>query len=90
MDMPTLRSWFAFALLALPALAGQRRQSFQVGAVVVRSALIRSEIGPQGASRLKLAGAPALWVQIDSAPARLVRGDEVALPEGVTRVTIQY
>ena len=88
--MSIIRLVLAFALLTFPAVAGQLRQSFRVGAVVARSALIRSELSSQGTSRLSLAGAPAVSVQIDSGPARLVRGAEIALPEGATTVTVQY
>jgi|GraSoiStandDraft_41_1057321.scaffolds.fasta_scaffold1175684_2 hypothetical protein len=86
---PVVRLLAALALLSLPALAAQRQQTFRVGAVVVHSAQVRSEISA-GTSRLKLAGAPAISVQLDSAPPRLVRAQEVVLPDGVTRVTIHY
>jgi len=85
-----LRSTLAIVLLALPASAGQRGQSFQVGAIVVRSAQVRALVGPSGATRLRLVGARVLAVQIDSAPLRAVQTEEIALPDGVRRVTIHY
>jgi len=85
-----LGSTLAIALLALPASAGQRRQSFQVGAVVIRSAQVHALVGSTGAARLRLVGARVLAVQIDSAPLRAVQTEEVALPDGARRVTIHY
>jgi len=85
-----LRPTLAIVLLALQASAGQRRQSFQVGATVVRSAQVRALVSPSGAARIKLVGARAWAVQIDSAPLRPVQTEEVALPDGARRVTIHY
>jgi hypothetical protein len=72
------------ASIALPALAGVRSHSFQVGAVVVRSARVRVD-----STRIRLLSAPAVAVSIDSAPPRLVRGG-AALPDGTVRVTVHY
>ena len=88
---PRLRFTLAIALLALPLSAAQRRQSFQVGAVVVRSAVVHALVSASGAARLRLTGAPALTVQIDSTPVQAVAGAaEVAVPPGTILVTIQY
>lgn len=72
------------ALLALPALAKQRRHTLLVRAVVVRAARIHA-----GHSRLELAGRGTVLVAIDGAAPRLATGD-VPLPPGTLRVTIQY
>lgn len=70
--------------LALPAEAHGRTSTFQVGAVVTRSARVRAD-----ASRLQVTGRSAVAVTIDSAAPRLVVG-EIALPPRTVRVTIQY
>ena len=79
----------AAALLLLCSLAGPAgaratRQTFRVGAVVVRSATVRA-----APSRLHLSGSGVAAVTIDAAPPLLVAGD-VALPPGAVTVTIHY
>ena len=72
------------ASVAWPAVASQRSISFQVGAVVVRSARIRT-----GDARLHLITAHPVAVSIDSAAPRLAaRG--VPLPPGAVTVTVHY
>ena len=73
------------ALLALPAVSGQRQASFRVGATVFRSARVQAST-----TRLILTGARGAAVQVDSAAARLVTVNEVALPDGTRQVTVQY
>jgi hypothetical protein len=72
------------ASFALPSGAGQRSSSFQVGAVVVRSARIRT-----GAGRIHFTTARPVAVSIDSAAPRLSARD-VPLPPGTVRVTVDY
>jgi hypothetical protein len=74
----------ALVSFALPAGGGQRSRSFQVGAVVVRSARVR--VGP---ATVRLANGSAAAVTIDTAPPR-PGADEIALPAGALRVTVQY
>ena len=70
--------------VALPAGAGQRSHSFQVGAVVVRSARVRV-----AATRVQLTSRDAAAVIVDAAPPQLAARD-VALPPGTVRVTVLY
>jgi hypothetical protein len=83
-------SALAIASLALPAGAGQRQRSFQVGAIVVRSAHIQAVVSASGSSWLLLAGSTAVAVQIDSGAAQLAAAPEVELPPGTAMVTVQY
>jgi hypothetical protein len=72
------------ALAALPAAAGQRSSSFQVGAVVVRSARLRVE-----ARRVEVTAGDPAAVIVGAAPVQLAARD-VALPPGAVRVTVLY
>ena len=74
----------AFCSVPIPASAGQRRNTFRVGAVVVRSSTVRAT-----PARLSFAAKGPVLVAIDGAPPRLVDAD-LALPPGTVRVTIQY
>ena len=70
---------------AVPAGAGQRAHSFQVGAVVVRSARVRAT-----AARIELTASHPVAVSIDSAPPRLEAPGDLTVPAGAVRVTVQY
>jgi hypothetical protein len=74
----------ALVAFALPAGGAPRSRSFQAGAVVVRSARVRVD-----AATVRLANGSAAAVTIDAAPPRLGT-DEIALPAGALRVTVQY
>jgi hypothetical protein len=78
------------ALLSLPVGAAQRLRSFQVKAVVVRSARVQTASAVSGSLRLELKGSKAVAVQIDTAPAQLVAGTELTLPPGTAMVTVHY
>jgi hypothetical protein len=80
----------AIALLSLPVGAAQRLRSFQVKAVVVRSARVQTASTVSGASLLDLKGPKAVAVQVDSAPAQLVVGTGLPLPPGTAMVTVHY
>jgi hypothetical protein len=78
------------ALLSLPVGAAQQLRSFQVRAVVVRSARVRTASTVSGSARLELKGSKAVTVQVDSAPAQLVAGTGLPLPPGAAMVTVHY
>jgi hypothetical protein len=80
----------AIALLSLPAGTAQRLRSFQVQAVVVRSARVQTASAVSGSTLLVLEGSKAVAVQIDSAPAQLVAGAGLPLPPGTAMVTVHY
>jgi len=84
------RVTLAIALLSLSSGAAQPLRSFQVKAVVVRSARVQTASTLSGSSRLELKGPRAVAVQIDSAPAQLVAGAELPLPPGTAMVTVHY
>jgi len=90
LDRTGLRVALAIALLSLPVGAAQRLRSFQVQAVVVRSAGVRTASTVSGSSRLELKGSKAVAVQLDSAPAQLVVGAELPLPPDTAMVTVHY
>ena len=85
-----LRVVLASALLSLPVGAAQGLRSFQVKAVVVRSARVQTASTASGSSRLELKGSKAVAVQLDSAPAQLVAGAGLSLPLGTAVVTVHY
>ncbi|HEY4885733.1 MAG TPA: hypothetical protein VII08_19070 [Myxococcales bacterium] len=78
------------ALLSLPVGAAQRLRSFQVKAVVVRSARVQTASAVPGSLRLELKGSNAVTVQVDSAPPQLVAGAGLPLPPGTAMVTVHY
>jgi hypothetical protein len=84
------RAALIIALLSLPLGAAQRLRSFQVTALVVRSARVQTASTVSGSSRLELKGSKAVAVQLDSAPAQLVAGTELPLPPGTSMVTVHY
>jgi hypothetical protein len=84
-----MRLMLASAWVALPAIAGQRQQSFRVGAVVIHSARVAAATGARG-MRLHLTGRAPVFVQLDSAPPLLSAAAEVLLPHGTTTVTVHY
>jgi hypothetical protein len=84
------RVTLAIALLSLPSGAAQPLRSFQVKAVVVRSARVQTASTLSGSSRLELKGPRAVAVQMDSAPAQLVAEAELPLPPGTAMVTVHY
>lgn len=75
---------FLLALAAVPAAAGQRSHSFQVGAVVVRSARLRVE--PR---RVQLSARDPVAVMVGAGPVQVTARD-VRLPPGTLRVTVLY
>lgn len=83
-------SALALVLLAFPAGAGQRQGSFRLGALVVRSARLRTEVRVPGSSRLLLAGPRIVAVQVDSGPMQLAAALEVPLPPAAAMVTVHY
>lgn len=90
MDRMRRRLALIVALLSLPAGAAQRPRSFQVTALVVRSARVQTASTVSGSSRLELKGSNAVAVQVDSAPAQLMAGTGLALPPGTAMVTVHY
>jgi len=74
----------------LSAGAGQATRSFNVGALVIRSARIHAEVALSGPSRLRSTGHEAVLVSVDGAAPRLVTGPESPLPDGTSEVTIHY
>ena len=91
--MGPLLTFVALSLfaLALPAGAAQRKQSFQVRTLVIRSAVVRSTASVSGTTHLRLTGPRAPRIEVDSAPLQATAtGGEVALPSGTRVVTIQY
>jgi hypothetical protein len=84
------RAALIIALLSLPLGAAQRLRSFQVTALVVRSARVQTASTVSGSSRLEFKGSKAVAVQLDSAPAQLVAGTELPLPPGTSMVTVHY
>ena len=84
------RAALIIALLSLPLGAAQRLRSFQVTALVVRSARVQTASTVSGSSRLELKGSKAVAVQLDSARAQLVAGTELPLPPGTSMVTVHY
>jgi hypothetical protein len=82
----------ALLVLALPvaAEAGQRRQSFRVGAVVIRSARLATIIAPDGSARVRISPGVAVSLQPEGAPPRIESAAETALPAGTTAVTVHY
>jgi hypothetical protein len=80
----------AIALLSLPVGAAQGLRSFQVKALVVRSAHVQTASTVSGSSVLLLRGSKAVAVQLDSAPPQLVAGAGLSLPPGTAMVTVHY
>ena len=80
----------AIAVLSFPIGAAQRLRSFQVQAVVVRSARVQTATTVSGSSLLVLKGSKAVAVQLDSAPAQLVAETGLPLPPGTAMVTVHY
>ena len=88
-----MRMLAAVAVLASPlvAFAGQRQQSFRVGAVVIRSTRLQLSTVSGGSARLHLKPyTSAVLVQPDGAPARLESGRDLDLPPGTSAVTVHY
>jgi hypothetical protein len=86
-------SWsvaLALFALALPLSAAQRKHSFQVRAMVIRSAVVRSVATVSGGTQLRLTGPRAPRVEVDSAPLQTTAAGDLALPPGTRMVTIQY
>ena len=75
---------FLLALAAVPAAGGQRSHSFQVGAVVMRSARLRVE-----ARRVQVSARDPVAVMVGAAPLQVAASD-VRLPPGTLRVTVLY
>jgi hypothetical protein len=90
LDRVDLRVALAIALLSVPVGAAQRLRSFQVKAVVVRSARVQTASTVSGSSRLELRSSKAVAVQVDSAPVQLVVGPGLPLPPGTAMVTVHY
>ncbi|HYS07354.1 MAG TPA: hypothetical protein VEP66_01370 [Myxococcales bacterium] len=81
----------ALFALALPVSAAQRKHSFQVRALVIRSAVVRSTASVSGTTHLTFTGPRAPRVEIDSTPLQTTAaGGELTLPAGTRMVTIQY
>jgi hypothetical protein len=80
----------ALFALALPVSAAQRKHSFQVGAVVIRSAVVRSVLTVSGGTQLRLTGPRAARVEVDSAPLQATAAGDLVLPSGTRTVIIQY
>jgi hypothetical protein len=87
-----MRMLAAVTVLVVPlaALAGQRQQSFRVGAVVTRSARLQTFMAADGSARLRMSPAGAVVVQTGEAAPRIERTAETDLPAGTTRVTVHY
>jgi hypothetical protein len=82
--LPVAGFILALVSFALPAGGAQRSRSFQVGAVVARSARVRVD-----AAAVRLNNGSAAAVVVDAAPPRLA-AEEILLSPGTLRVTVQY
>jgi hypothetical protein len=87
MRMLALLTIFA---VPLASRAGQRRQSFRVGAVVTRSARLQAFTAADGSARLRMSPVGPVVVQTGEAAPRIERTAETELPAGTTRVTVHY
>jgi hypothetical protein len=87
-----MRMLALLAVIAVPLAshAGQRQQSFRVGAVVTRSARLQTFMAADGSARLWMSPAGAAVVQTGEGAPRIERAAETELPAGTTRVTVHY